>query len=120
MPNAKYLEPKKGMTSLQAAAMYLSDGATDDAQEVNQTVQAETFNMDALQRAHLSKLMGFRFSVDVTYKKITVKSNEPPYFSKSAAFSGVMDQEAVDTVVELCGQLKELWDSEKQKENINV
>lgn len=116
MPNAKYLEPKKGMTSLQAAAMYLSDGATDDAEEVNKAAQAETFNMDTLQRAHLTKLMGFHFSVHVTYKKIIVSADEPPYLSKSAAFSGVMDQEAVDTVVKLCGQLKEAWEKEKTNE----
>lgn len=119
MPNAKYLEPKKGMTSLQAAAMYLSDGATDDAEGVNKDYQAETFNMDALQRAHLTKLMGFRFSVDVKYKKITVSSNDAPLLSKSAAFSGVMDQEAVNTVVELCGQLKEAWDKEKANDEKN-
>lgn len=115
MPNAKYLEPKKGMTSLQAAAMYLSDGKTDDAEEVNQTVEQERFTMDTLQKAHLTKLMGFRFSVDVTYKKITVKSDEAPFLRQSASFSGVMDEEAVNTIVALCGKLKEAWDKEKTR-----
>lgn len=116
MPNPKYLQPQPGLTSVQAAALYLSDGKTDDPEEAvhyNATgAGADGFQMDELQKAHLRRMMGFNFEVKLKHKKITVYSTETPYVMHETKYSGIMNEKTVDKIVDACATLKELYEEQ--------
>lgn len=106
-------KPDTSLTSLEAAALYLSEGQTSDPDEaVHYNNQA--FSIDALQKAHLRRMMGFDFSVDIKDKKMIVFSKEAPFLTEESEYSGVMDEDAVDVLVETCAALKVAWDDAKE------
>lgn len=114
MPDPRYLQPKKGMTSLEAAALYLSDGQTKDP-ALAVASQGNPFNLDDLQRSHLRRMMGFDWSVTVNGKKLTAYSTEYPYVSETVKFNGLIDEKAVDKLVDVCVKLKETYEAEQAK-----
>lgn len=104
-------------TSLEAAALILSQGQTKDVEKANHIAAGgNPFDMDRLQQAHLRRMMGFDWSLTQNYKKVIVHSNESPFVSESFDFSGEWDEDDVKLLTEACLKLKEAWDEEKAKE----
>lgn len=108
--------PKQGLTSLEAAALLVSGGKTKDYQEANH-MASNPFDLDKLQQAHLRRMMGFDWGVDITYKKMRVYSKQAPFVESTADFSGLMDEDAVDILVETCLDVKMKWDEAKAEES---
>lgn len=114
MPNPDFLKPKPGMTSLEAAALYLSDGETSDPAKAAHYADASVLNIDELQKAHLRRMMGFDWEVTMKDKRMTVYSKEYPYVSKTVKTSGIMNERTVDKLVDLCLEVKLLFEAEKE------
>lgn len=116
MPDPRFLEPKPGMSSLEAAALYLSDGETSDPAKAAHYADASVLDLDELQKAHLRRMMGFDWSVTMKDKRMTVFSTEYPYVSKTVKTSGVMNEKTVDKLVDTCLAVKLLFEEEKAKD----
>jgi hypothetical protein len=123
-------EPKKqGLTSVEAAALYLSNGQTKDptlAAVIDENAKNE-LNMDALQRAHLRRMMGFDFRIKFAPNKIHVSSKQEPYVTtwckvlegdvlKTPEGGMLTNDEAINRLVDACARLKTKWDKAKDKE----
>lgn len=119
---------KTGLTSEEAAALFLSDGRTKDVQMatiLDQNAKNE-LDMDGLQRAHLRRMMGFDFRVKLAPNKIHVSSTDPPYLSTHMKLKegdavetiqgfGLTNEAAIDRLVDACARLKDKWDKEQAK-----
>lgn len=102
------------MTSVQAAALFLSGGQTDDPQEAEAlTAGGALFNMDAMQRAHLRRMMGFDFEIRIAPNKLHVYSREAPLCSTWCRYEGIVDEKTVDGLVDACLRLKIKWDKRR-------
>jgi hypothetical protein len=110
-------DPKK-LTSLEAAALYLSGGATTDPEKAVHYDQGQELQMDALQRAHLRRMMGFNFELKIRDKKLVVSSAQPPYVSTWCGYPGEMDEKTVDKLVEACLRLKTKYARELRKQEV--
>lgn len=116
MPKTDYLTPKEGVTSEQAAALYLSDGRTDDAKLVNKAREADVnagehgFYFDALDKDHLVKTIGFQFEVVIKHKKLTVFARDKPAITKTVKFSGIENEQMVEKLVGLCLDVKAMYE----------
>lgn len=122
MPDPRFLQPKPGMTSLQAAALYLSDGATDDPNIAaithvhgdDELIGDKYLKLDLQQKASLVEMMGFDFKIMITPRKIHVSNNGKPHFSaycklKPEDVDGrnmLTNVEAVNRLVDACLRLK--------------
>lgn len=96
----------KNLTSIEAAALYLSNGATKDIEKAAHYDQGEDLNLDALQRAHMRRMMGFDFQLKIQKKKLVVYSTEGPFVRTWCGYNGTMDEKAVDKLVDACLRLK--------------
>jgi len=67
-----------GMTSLEAAALYSSNGATSDVEEANLLAEGKILDPDKLQRAFFRRALGFDFSVitDEKHGKYIIRDDE--------------------------------------------
>lgn len=92
------LEPKKGMTSIEAAQAFLKD----------EQQRAATFNMGALERAALRRQMGFDFEVTIKHNRFVCVDTETGY--KATAFYDQMDDKAVKRLVRALMRLKKIHD----------
>jgi hypothetical protein len=112
--------PKKkiGITSEQAAALYLSDGMTDDVELAQQYDSGELFDMDGLQRAALRRQMGFDFDVKYTERKFYVRSKEAPFVTAQADYNGVIDEQAIIALVDACILLKQRYQDAKERRGL--
>jgi hypothetical protein len=119
MPNTKYLKQTDGISSAQAAALYLTDGRTDDAKLVNHArdidnaVGEHGFYFDALDKDHLVKTIGFPFEVVIKHKKLTVFARDKPQVTKTVKFSGIENEQMVEKLVALCLDVKQLYEESK-------
>lgn len=112
-----------GLTSTEAAALFLSEGRTMNQQEAEALASGQAFDMDDMQRAHLRRMMGFNFKVKITGRKLLVIAKEGPRVRTHAKimpgdldkFGNVASQELIDRLVEACLRLKVKWD--KAQEN---
>jgi hypothetical protein len=116
---------KTGLTSEEAAALFLSDGRTKDVQMatvLDQNAKNE-LDMDALQRAHLRRMMGFDFRLKVAPNKIHCSSMQRPYVTTHMKLKdgdlietpkgwGLTNEAAIDRLVDACARLKTKWDEE--------
>jgi|SRR6185437_5485127 len=113
---------KKGMTSLEAAALVLSNGHTTDLNKAAVMSKGVDLNMDNLQRAHLRRMMGFDFQIKQTATKIHVYSKEGPHVSTSAKiwqgeldeYGNIINEELIDRLVDACLRLKKKWIAAKR------
>lgn len=117
---------KKGLTSVEAAALYLSDGRTADpnlAVIIDQNRQND-IDMDALQRAHLRRMMGFDFRIKFAPNKIHISSKQPPYVTTWCRLKEgdaletpqgfqLTNEQAIDRLVDACARLKDKYDKEQ-------
>jgi len=119
-PQDDYGVDPSTQTSLEAAALILSQGQTKDPAKAHHIAQGgNPFDMDALQRAHLRRMMGFDFSLNERYKKVIIMSNQSPLVSEEFDFSGVWDEESVELLVEHCLKLKEKYEAELEDDTAN-
>lgn len=109
--------PKKkiGLTSEEAAALYLSDGATTDPELAQQYDKGELFDMDAMQRAALRRQMGFDFDVKYSDRKFFVRSKQSPFVTTQADYSGTIDQNAITALVDACLRLKDRYEEAQRR-----
>jgi hypothetical protein len=64
---SQFLVPKKGMTSVEAAQLYLAE---EKKQTQKQQEEAAIFDMDALEKAALVRWIGFPFAMTVHHNRI--------------------------------------------------
>jgi len=93
------------MDSVTAAQEYLDE----------QWEEKNTLNLDALQRAHLRRMMGFNFRFKEAPNKLHVSSTSQPYVSTWCKFNGVYDEASIDRLVNACERLKIKHDKEVAK-----
>lgn len=109
---------EKKMSSVQAAALYLSDGATDDPHLANHIASGgSAFDMDAMQRAHLRRMMGVDFDIGINELEstFTVWTKDGSDVQLQAKYSGVIDEAAIDILVETCLMVKQLWEKKNDE-----
>lgn len=99
------LRPKKGITSIEAAEMWLED------HERRQKEAAMTFDMDGLERAALRRKMGFDYEVTIHNNRFVCRDMETGY--KTTAFYDRMDEKAVKRLVRALMRLKKIHDTPK-------
>lgn len=115
--------PKQGMTSVEAAALILSQGKTKDPALAEALSTGQDLDMEALQRAHLRRMMGFDFRIKVQPNKIHVSSKQEPYvttwcrLNEGDAFLAhdgpkLTNEKVVDRLVDACARLKVKYDAE--------
>ena len=101
------------LNSVDAASLLISDGATKDPALANHLASGgKPFDMDAMARAHLRRMMGFDFEMIHTEDKkmFTVYSKEGPTVELNAVYAGELDEAAIDILVETCLMVKMMWD----------
>jgi hypothetical protein len=64
------------MTSVEAAALLLSGGATTDPDEANLMNDGQLLDPDALERAYYRRLFGFDFEVEIQPDKAIARDND--------------------------------------------
>lgn len=101
------LQPKKGMTSVQAAELYLQD--QDNKERLFKFKSA--MEADAEQRARLSAMMGFAYEVTIKNNRFICKDLETGY--KTTAFYDDMNEKAVKRLVRALMRLKKVHDTPK-------
>lgn len=99
------------ITSLEAAALMVSGGQTTDVEEANLIASGQILGMDALQRAHLRRMMGFDFDIDVHHNRFVITDKQRRY--KTSCFYSDLDDKAVKRLVRACLRLKKLHDEAK-------
>lgn len=108
--------PKEKMSSVEAASLLISDGATKDPVLANHIQQGgKAFDMDELQRSHLRRMMGFDFDVSINEMESTIHvwSKQGPTVELAAKYyDGVLDDRAIDILVETCLMVKQLWEKQ--------
>lgn len=119
------LAGKKGMTSVEAAALILSGGATKDAEEAQILASADAFDMDGLQRSHLRRMMGFDFRIKIRpdQHKILVSSKDGPKVRTHAKikdgeidqYGNIINEDLIDRLVDACARLKAKWEAANDK-----
>lgn len=72
------MSQKPSMSSLQAAALILSEGATDDVETAEMVAEGKILDPDALQRAHFRRMLGFDFTIqpDPDNYKMLIRDDE--------------------------------------------
>lgn len=111
-------DKKKGMTSIEAAALILSEGRTKDAKQAAEMSQGVDLNMDGLQRAHLRRMMGFDFEMQQMPNVILVTSKQKPLVRvRCKVLEGEIDnygnfisEALIDRLVEACLRLKNKYE----------
>lgn len=121
---------KTGLTSEEAAALFLSDGKTTDVNKAAAYDRGHEFDMDLLMRSGLRRAMGFDFKVKLGGSKIYFYSETGPRVSARCKvqdgemdkYGNVISQDLVDRMVEACMVLKQKWDAkvEKRGERVSV
>jgi hypothetical protein len=114
---------KKGLTSEEAGALIVSGGRTKDVEEAEIIAQGQTLEIDALQRAHLRRAMGFDFKLKLAPNKIHLYSETGPHVSSHTKlkegdldeYGNIVNPQVIDNIVNACLVLKQRWDAAVQK-----
>lgn len=109
---------EQGISSTEAAALYISGGQTTDPNEAVAYSDGTALNMEALQRAHLRRMMGFDFKVKVHGRKLLVSSKEGPAVRTHAKvlpgdldqYGNIISEDLIGRLVEACVRLKVKWE----------
>lgn len=118
--------PKKkmGMTSTEFAALMLSGGHTDNLNKAAAYAKGVDLNMDALQRSHLRRMMGFDFEIQQMPNIILVTSKQKPFArtrcdileGETDSYGNVISEALIDRLVDACMRLKNKWLEIKRRE----
>lgn len=99
-------KPKLTMTSLEAAALISSNGATDDVETANMMANGIILDPDALERAYYRRIFGFDFTIitDEEKHQVIVRDEE---FNISVTCALVADTtEQAAKIAKACIKLK--------------
>lgn len=110
------------VTSEQAAALWLSDGQTDDPQKAVNYDVGQELDMDGLQRSHLRRMMGFDFGIQIHPNVILVTATDGSLLRtrckllKDDTLSTkqglkLTNEAAIDRLVDACERLKVKWEA---------
>lgn len=95
-----FLQPKKGMTSIEAAQAYLAD-EDRRAQEAMYSL-----NFDDIRKSQIAKSMGFDFDVTIDFeRKRFICVNKTTHY-KTTAYYTEMDDKAIKRLVRALSRLK--------------
>lgn len=116
-------DDKEKLTSLQAAALILSEGRTDDVEKAELLASGNELDMEALQRAHLRRMMGFDFRMKFRPNKIHVSTTQDPYLSTHCKlqegdtdkYGNIVNPDVIPRLVAACVRLKAKYDREMAK-----
>lgn len=114
-------QPNEPLSSVDAASLLISDGATKDPSLANHIQQGGSpFNMDALQRSHLTRMMGFEFDIEINEFENYVKvwSTEGPEVTCVSKYEGTFNEETVDLLVDTCLEVKMAWDKTNSPDEV--
>lgn len=114
---------KKGMTSLEAAALIISQGHTDDINKAATYAQGVSLEIDGLQRAHLRRMMGFDFEIQQLPNVLLITSKEKPFArtrcdvweGETDEYGNIIDEALINRLVDSCLRLKKHWIAEKRR-----
>jgi hypothetical protein len=109
---------KLGLTSVDAAALLLSEGRTKDPNEAAQIAEGKELNLDGLHRAGLRRSMGFDFELQIMPNVILVTAKERPfartrakiYEGETDKYGNIIAQELINRLVDACVRLKDKRD----------
>lgn len=118
-------QKQKGLTSVEAAALLLSEGHTTDPEEAQIIAEGKELNMDELMRAGLRRSMGFDFKIKVRARKILVMADDGSHLRTNAkikdgeldSYGNIVSKELIQRLVDACVELKEKWDAKQEKAN---
>lgn len=120
--NPQDYDPSK-LTSVEAAALYLSNGQTTDPVKASMMASGQELDMDAMQRSHLRRMMGFDFRIKIQPNKIHVSSKQEPFVTtwmrikEGDVVNGMIaNEETVDRLVDACLRLKLKYEKELTKQ----
>lgn len=110
--------PKESLSSLEAAALFLSEGKTSDPQVASIMANEKTFDMDGMQKSHLRRMMGFDFKVKIDTRKILITSKDEHQMRARCrvlpgeldAYGNIISEDLIDRLVDACLRLKTRWD----------
>lgn len=104
-------KPNPRMTSLQASALLLSGGATDDVETAELMDQGKILDPDRLVRAHFRRMIGFDMSVltDEKNHRMIIRDDELGY-RVTCQLEDDYDNQAA-RVAKACIRLKKLHDA---------
>lgn len=109
---------EQGLSSTEAAALFISEGRTTNVQEAEAFASGQAFDIDAMQRAHLRRMMGFDFKVKISGQKLLVIAKEGPKVRTHAKimpgdldkYGNIVSEDLIGRLVEACVRLKVKWD----------
>lgn len=112
-----------GLTSEEAAALFLSDGRTKNVEEAQLIDRGQELSLDGLTRAALRRNMGFDFEVKVRPNKLHVFSTEGPRVTAHAKVKdgelddhqNIISQDLIDRLVNACLVLKQRHEAATEK-----
>lgn len=102
-------QPQKGMTSLDAAALVLSDGRTTDPEKAEAYATGHTFDMDALEKSALVRWTGFPFSMTV-YRNRILFTDDTTNLKTTCLWTEPMDMKTGKRMLRALARLKKLHD----------
>ncbi len=88
--------PDRKLTSVQAAQEYLD----------TEWEKSQLFDMDALTRSHLRRMMGFDFQIKQDERKLHVYAKEYPHTHTHCRYDGEINEKTIDKLVDACLRLK--------------
>lgn len=119
-------EPKQSMSSVEAAALLLSEGKTTNPYlaGILSEEKGSELDMDAMQKAHLRRMMGFDFKIRIEGKRLLVTSKEGPELRTRAQIKqgeidelgNITSEDLIDRLVDACLRLKTKWDEATAEE----
>lgn len=108
--------PNVSMTSLEAAALILSNGATTDVEQAELIDQGKAVDPDALQRAYFRRQFGFDFDVFINEDKHQIVTEDKLLGIKATATWLADDIEGnAKRMAKACLRLKKLHDTKLQE-----
>lgn len=104
-------KPKKlSMTSREAAALYLSGGATTDVYKANLMADGQLLDPEALERAYWRRLFGFDFEVEMRPDKAIARDKDLG-FETTCSWFEADDEGNAKRLAKACVRLKKLHDT---------
>lgn len=111
------------LTSEEAAALWLSNGATSDpfiATSGAYELDGEGIKMDDYRKAKLRDMMGFDFRIKVKINKVHVSSKQDPYVTTHCKikegeldkYGNIISEPLIDRLVDACLRLKLKYEAE--------
>jgi hypothetical protein len=103
----EFLQPKKGMTSIEAANQFLAEEKRQEAE------QAKIFSMDELEKAALVRWLGFPFTMTVHVNRVLFVDRTTG-LKTSCLYTEPMDMKVGKRMVRSLARLKTMHDKQQK------